>query len=180
MRLPKALSLVFIAPLFALSCAQTAKTVSFKFVQPTALSAGTTDEQKYEIAPGETVFVDAKPIEPLASPNYPTGSSKRDGDSVTVVVRIVVGADGRVEEVRRSIIDFSLFTPFSSECFEAVKEAVAQWRFEPAQLAVVKPQSNGRPLIVSSTPTERPFEIAFTFSASGRVARDFFKSEERR
>jgi hypothetical protein len=165
----------FGASLLVNGCAHSAKSVSFKFVQMAGESAGTVEEGKYEVTSGETVFVDAKPIEPLAAPIYPTGSSKPDNGAVTIRVRIVVGADGRVEEVGRSMADLAPPTAFSRECFEAVKDAVARWRFEPAQLAVVRPQPNGRPVIVSSTPTERPFEIAVTFSSSGRVMSDFSK-----
>jgi hypothetical protein len=175
MRFSKAVLLTFMASLAAISCAHSAKTVSFKFVHPAGGAAGPVDAGKYEIKRGETVFVDAKPIEPLATPSYPTGSPKPNADSVTIVVKMVVGADGRVEDIGRSMADLSVSTPFSQECFEAVKDAVARWRFEPAQIAVVEPQANGRPRIVSSTPTERRFEIAITFSSSGRVVPDFSK-----
>lgn len=172
MRFSKALFLIFIASFFAMSCAHSAKSVSFKFVAPASGPAVTPDAEKLEVKRGETIFVDAKPIEPLATPIYPTGSRKPNADPVTIVVKIVVGADGRVEDIGRSIADLSLPTAFSQECFEAVTNAVAQWRFEPALLAVVEPQANGRPRIISSTPTERRFEIAVTFSSSGRVAPD--------
>jgi len=175
MHFSKAVLLTFVASWFAISCAHPAKNVSFTFVELAAGPAGTADADKYNISSGETVFVDARPIEPLATPLYPTGYPKPNADPVTIVVKFVVGADGRVEEIGRSIADFSVPTPFSGECFESVKDALAQWRFEPAQIAVVKPQANGRPLIVSSTPTERRFEIAVTFSSSGRVVPDFSK-----
>jgi len=162
-----------IAALFAISCAHSAKSVSFKFVELAAVPAVALDADKLEIKRGQTVFVDARPIQPLATPNYPTGSRKPNAVPVTIVVKIVVGADGRVEDIGRSIADLSVPTAFSQECFEAVTNAIAQWRFEPAQIAVVEPQANGRPLIISSTPTERRFEIAVTFSSSGRVAPDF-------
>jgi hypothetical protein len=175
MQFSKTILLTLIVSWFAISCAHPAKNVSFKFVERAAGPAETVDGDKYKITRGETVFVDARPIEPLATPLYPAGSPEPNAVPVTIVVKFVVGADGRVEEIGRSIADFSVPTPFSGECFEAVKDALAQWRFEPAQIAVVKPQANGRPLIVSSTPTERRFEIAVTFSASGRVVPDFSK-----
>lgn len=175
MQLSKALLLTFIAAWFASGCGHSAKKVSFKFVQPVAGPTVAADADKVEIKRGETVFVDARPIEPLAAPNFPAGSRKANADPVTIVVKIVVGADGRVEDVGRSLADLAVPTAFSQECFEAVTEAIAQWRFEPAQLAVVEPQANGRARIISSTPTERRFEVAFTFSSSGRVVRDFSK-----
>lgn len=159
----------------AISCAHSAKSVSFKFVEASAGAAGTLDADKYEITRGETAFVDARPIEPLATPNFPSGFLKPNDDPVTIVVKIVVGADGRVEEMGKSLADFSAPTPFARACFEAVTDAIAQWRFEPAQIAVVEPQAKGRPRIVSSMPTERRFEIAVTFSSSGRVVPDFSK-----
>ena len=169
MRFSTALFIAVLASLFAIGCTHSARSVSFKFVDPAAGPTGAVAADNHEITRGETVFVDAKPIEPLALPNYPTGLPQTNADPVTIVVRFLVGADGRVEEIGRSIADFSVPTPFSRACFEAVTEAVARWRFEPAQLAIVHPQANGRPLIVSSSPTERRFEIAVTFSPSGRV-----------
>lgn len=173
MRFTNVTFLLPIAPLLALGCAHSAKLVSFKFVELQAAPAATVDSDKYKIERGDTVFVDAKPNEPLTVPHYPTGLPKPSADSVTITVRIVVGAGGSVEDIQRSFADLSIPTPFSQACFESVKTAVVQWKFEPAQIAVVKPQANGRPLIVSSTPTDRPFEIAFTFSSSGRVAPDW-------
>ena len=175
MRFSTTLILAFIASSFAMGCAHSAKSVSFKFVAPASGPAGTPNADKLEVKRGETVFVDAKPLEPLATPIYPATSRKPHADPVTIVVKIVVGADGRVEDIGKSIADLSLPTAFYQECFEAVTNAIAQWRFEPALLAVVEPQANGRPRIVSSTPTERRFEIAFTFSPSGRVVPDFSK-----
>ena len=165
---------VSVAMLLATGCTHSAKTVSYKFVAlPSA--AGTGNSDKFEVKRGDTVFVDAKPIEPLALPVYPTDLPKPSDDSVTIVIRIIVGPDGTVEDIRRSMADFSPPTPFSRACFESAKHAVAQWKFEPALVAVVAPQTNGRPLILSSTPTDRPFEIAFRFSSSGQVAPDFSK-----
>jgi hypothetical protein len=171
MRRRKPILLAAIAACLTLGCAQPAKTVSFKFVAVTVPPTRTTDPSQYQVKQGETVFVDARPIEPLATPSFPAAAPQRGAEPVTIVVKIVVGADGRVDDVQRSLADFSGPTPFARECFEAVKAAVAQWKFEPAELAVVRPQANGRPLIVSSTPTERTFEIAFTFSPNGKASR---------
>lgn len=156
-------------------CTHAAKTVSFKIVQPATPASEAEDTNKYKVKRGDTVFVDARPIEPLALPAYPTDVPKSAEDSATVVVKIVVGVEGTVEDIQRSMTDFSLPTPFARACFDAIKEAVARWKFEPAMIAVVTPQENGRPLILSSTPTDRPFEIAFTFSSAGRVGSEFSK-----
>src|SRR5688572_8225817 len=134
MRFSKAFFIALPASLVAIGCARSAKNVSLKFVNPAAGPSGTLAAHHQGITRGETVFVDAKPIQPLALPIYPAGSAKPDANPVTIVVRFVVGADGRVEEIGRSIADFSVPTPFSRACFEAVTDAVARWRFEPALL----------------------------------------------
>ena len=175
MRLSPTRLLVFLASGLAIGCAHSAKSVAFKFVPPAGTPTAAAGADRMEIKRGETVFVDAKPIEPLATPIYPSGARPAKSEAVTIVVKIVVGADGRVEDIGRSLADLSVPTPFAQACFEAAKAAVNQWRFEPAQIAVVAPQANGRPLIVSSTPTERRFEVAITFSSSGRVVPDFAK-----
>ena len=118
---------------------------------------------------GRTIFVDAKPIGNLANPRFPSGAIKKPNSPVTIVVRVAVDAEGKASVAGKSIADFSLPTPFTGACEEAIREAVAQWKFEPAQLAVLEPQSDGQPLLVSSSATETTFEIAFTFTPSGHV-----------
>src|SRR5215207_144018 len=119
MQIPKALLLLVIATLLSIGCARSGKSVSFKFVPPASGPAGPVDSSKYEITRGETVFVDAKPIEPLATAAYPADYPKPKTAAVTIIVNIVVGADGRVEDIARSMADLSEPTPFSRECFEA-------------------------------------------------------------
>ena len=100
---------VAIAPWLATGCAHPAKTVSFKFVDLRAEPTGTIEPRKYEVKRGETVFVDAKPIEPLATPGFPVGAQKPGADPITIVVKLAVGADGRVENIQRSLADFAAF-----------------------------------------------------------------------
>lgn len=141
---------------------------SFKFVDPARMVAPA-DASKLKIAKRTTIFVDAKPVGSLASPRFPVGSFRAPNRAVTIVVRVAVDENGRATVLGKSLADLSLPTPFTEACADTIEEAVAQWKFEPAQLAVLEPQKDGRPLLVSSAATDTVFETSFTFDPSGSV-----------
>ncbi|HYD84976.1 MAG TPA: hypothetical protein VEA63_13015, partial [Opitutus sp.] len=161
-------ALVALIGLGGLSGCRTAKTASFRFVDPARLDAPI-DASKVKIEEQTVIFIDATPIGTLATPDFPDGAWALPKSSLTVVVRVAVNEKGRAMVVGKSIGDLSLSTPFTAACEEAIHRAVATWRFEPAQLGTLEPQEDGRPLLVSSSVTDTMLEVAFTFSPSGRV-----------
>jgi hypothetical protein len=149
-------------------CQHDVRTTSFKFIDAAALPPPT-DASELRIEKSRTIFVDAEPIEPLARPDWPDVKPSPRSLPLILKVRILVDEDGRVGGVTKSIADTSLASSFSSRCFDSIKAAVEQWRFEPARLMVLEPQADGRPLVVSSSLTGTSFEVAFTFSSTGVV-----------
>jgi hypothetical protein len=150
-------------------CQHAPRSASFEFVDPTRLQMPATDASKLRIEKSRTMFVDATPIEPLARPVWPNGRPSPPPQPLTLKVRILVDEGGRVQGLTKSIADFSVPSQFSERCFEAIRVAVDRWRFEPAQLMVVEPQNDGRALMVSSSLVGTSFEVAFTFSSTGKV-----------
>jgi hypothetical protein len=152
-------------------CQHPQTSTSFQFVNSShpAVSGGA---QEIRIEATRTVFIDAIPIGPLALPLFPRRAEAAHLGTVTILMRILVGADGRLEGSERNVADFRTPTPFDVDLVEAIKVAVALWRFEPAQIAQIAPQAEGNPIIVSSTTTATSFDVAFTFSPSGRVNSD--------
>jgi hypothetical protein len=149
-------------------CQHDVPTASFKFIEAAVLPPPI-DASELRIEQSRTIFVDAEPIEPLTRPKWPEVKFSRASLPLTLKVRILVGEDGWVGGVTKSIADISIASPFSSSCYESIKAAVEQWRFEPARLMVLEPQTDGRPLVVSSSLTGTSFEVAFTFSSTGIV-----------
>jgi hypothetical protein len=114
-------------------------------------------------------FQDARPIEPLALPVYP----RQAWGSATVALHITVTSTGRVSDVGPSLRAVSIPNRFDAEFQQAVRAALAQWRFHPAQtchLDVTK-NANGEPAYHETfrENVETSFDIVFTFTAAGRV-----------
>jgi hypothetical protein len=143
-----------------------ANTTSFKVVDPVRID-GPTDASKLKIEKERSVFIDAKPIGGLGNPAFPGG--KLPPGPVTITVRVAVDEEGRASVLGKSLSDLSASTPFAAACDRMISQAVAEWKFEPAQIALLEPQQDGRPLLVSSRVTDTTSEVAFTFTPSGDV-----------
>ena len=147
---------------------------SYRFVEPPPppapdqKAAATSDPN----APVQTLLM-AVPIQPLASPEYPAAARGTQRIPARVGVRITVDANGRVASVQPSL--FVLSTPTSqADAFRtAVEDAVAQWRFRPAELRTLRAGigANGEPIwaLLRREKTECTFDVEFMFSASGDV-----------
>ena len=129
------------------------------------------------------IYVDAKPVEPLAMPVYPPRALAAHAGDVTVKVDVTVSKEGRVSEMAPDILDFSTISRFHDDFRAAVEAAVSTWRFEPAQIDRLEPKANGQPIIVGSEAQERVFVVSFKFTESvvarpsikGRQPAGFFK-----
>jgi hypothetical protein len=121
----------------------------------------------------EEHFIDALPIPPLAMPVYPPPALAAKAGLVTIGVKISVDTDGRVSDVSPSLLTFSTPTRYSDEFDEAVRVAVVQWRFHPAQRYTMRifrtEEGGGPPKELHRENTETYFDLAFTFTASGKV-----------
>ena len=87
-----------------------------------------TDPVKVDPAPPPAMLIGAK-VDPryagALQPAYPA-SERRAGNEGTVQVRVLIGADGRVKEIRR-------VSATSGAFFEATRrQALDHWRFTPA------------------------------------------------
>ncbi|HEY1791491.1 MAG TPA: hypothetical protein VGG34_01120 [Opitutaceae bacterium] len=143
---------------------------SFHFVPPTDYRGPPVDATGFKISKGQDVYVDAKPIEPLAPPIYPHRALGLQKWPVTMTVSIKVGADGMVSYVGPSMSAVSFPTPFDQDFLEAIKAALSAWHFEPAHIASLEPQPDGSPLVTGLMDVEATLNVAFTFSPGGTVA----------
>ena len=159
-------STVALLPFFVLAGCESSKTTSFTLVDPARVEHAT-DASELKIEKGKSVFVDARPMGALSPPEFPSGSFFAQSSKLVIVVRVRIDEEGRAVVLGRSVTDLSVRSPFSAACDEAIAQAVAKWRFEPAQIGVLEPQADGRPLLVSSEPVDTTLEIAFTFESSG-------------
>ena len=147
---------------------------AFTFVEPppppSAKPPGTISvgPQQPEIA-----MLVAAPIEPLAKPVYPAAALGRERMPVVVGVHITVDADGRVADTRASLAVPSTPTAHGEEFRAAVDEALAQWRFRPAELRWLAPMTDasGTPAwaLTSREKVECTFDVSFVFQSTGEV-----------
>lgn len=145
---------------------------SFAFVdgpESTAAKAPVTAE---EVKSGD-YFTEARPIDPLTKPVYPAKALAAKVGMTTVGVRITVDATGRVSDVGPSVLAVSIPSRFDEEFQAAVRAAVSQWRFSPAQRYRVEVTKlpNGEPEfhVTRREYVETYFDVSFTFTASGEV-----------
>lgn len=119
------------------------------------------------------MMVVATPIAPLAKPEYPRTALGREKLPVQVAVRIIVDTTGRVSDVRMSLAGVTTPTPYAEEFRTAVEEALAQWRFRPAQLRRLKPTTDetgsARREFEGWEKVDCGFDVAFTFQSTGEV-----------
>jgi hypothetical protein len=150
-------------------------TSSFTFVEPPPPPAPS--KPHAEAGEGARLPVEmmllAVPIQPLAKPVYPTVALGREDRPVLVGVRITIDATGRVSQVRTSLAALSTPTSLADEFRAAVEEALAQWRFRPAELRRLAPISDtngaGAWALLSHEPTDCTFDVSFVFQATGEV-----------
>jgi hypothetical protein len=118
-------------------------------------------------------YREAQAIHPLVMPVYPRRALAAKVGAATVGVRVAVDADGVVTDIRPSLLAVSVAPPaFAAEFREAAEVAVRQWRFEPARLErieTVTKEGKTYQLWAGSENVEAEFDLAFTFTPSGRV-----------
>ena len=126
------------------------------------------------------VVVAAQPLGPLASPVFPPAALGKLRAPVLVGVQIVVDDSGRVARIGPSLRALSTAGSQTADFQNAVEEAVAQWRFRPAEKRWMRPVkgSLGQEdfwLITRVEQTEFAFDVSFAFTASGDISSDLTK-----
>ncbi len=146
---------------------------SFRFVEERAPAGSATASVTVEEPKSGDYFQEARPIEPLAQPVYPPKALAAKAGFTTVGVRIDVDREGRVTDVGPSLVALSIPSRFDEEFQDAVRAAVLQWRFRPAQRYHIEVGKNpaGEPEYhqTSRENTETYFDVSFTFTADGTV-----------
>jgi hypothetical protein len=87
-----------------------------------------------QLGPDEQLWTPA-PTAELQPPSYPERPLRAGAPPSTVVVRIVIGTEGRVTTVADSPKMASTPGPFLADFRQAVEEAVRAWSFTPGRLA---------------------------------------------
>ena len=158
-------------------------TSTFRFVArpPAPPKARPAAEPSEETAPAQSAVrkIRARPIQPLAKPVYPAALLGRVSLPVTVGVRINVDAEGRVTYVGDSFVAISTWGEYAGEFRAAVEEALAQWRFQPAEVRhlVLQDGGPGQGSYWLTTRTQNLddwFDLSFTFAAKGGVLSERF------
>lgn len=86
-----------------------------------------------------THLANPRAIRELAMPVYPADALAAGVGDFTVVVRVTIGKDGKIADIRTSDRAPSSAGPFFSSFREAVECAVRQWEFAPGLITEEKP-----------------------------------------
>lgn len=146
---------------------------SFTFVEP---PPGKTGEVRMTEPSTEPIiverFAEAEPIEPLVRPIFPR-TARRPMAPVVIGVKITVDPKGRVVEVGPSLQTISIAGPSNEQFYNAVRAAVDQWQFRPAQRYRMRvprvSEGGGAPYEIGREAVECHFELRFTFTPAGAV-----------
>ena len=144
---------------------------SFAFVDP---PVGPPPESKGEVvAPTDNSnYFEARLNEPAPMPAYPPRALKAKARLSTIGVHITVDPNGRVSDIRSSMLVFNTPGPFADDFRNAVESAVRQWEFTPARAEHFEIVHEGNATSSRRTHTENvetEFDLSFTFTADGRV-----------
>jgi outer membrane biosynthesis protein TonB len=105
-------------------------------------------------------------------PVYPAKALKAKVGRATVGVQVTVDTAGRVTDIGPSLLTYNTPGPYAEDFHEAVRVAVRQWRFAPAEILQMETAKSGEftyQRIARSTKTETKLDLAFTFTANGGV-----------
>lgn len=150
---------------------------SFRLVEPPAKRADAHGEGSSGPRQPVDVLVAAEPIAPMAKPAYPRAASGKHHAPVLVSVCVTVDENGRVADVEPNWRGFSTPGPLAADFLAAVRAALAQWRFTPAEKQHLVP-GKGAPgrddywVITRVERTAYAIDIVFAFAASGDVMSD--------
>lgn len=151
-------------------------TSSFAFIEPpvAAPRASAAAEPREPVSMEQ--YEEASPIPPLATPVYPAKALAAKVGRVTVGVKITVDVTGRVSEIGPSLRAVSIPNRFEEDFQDAVRAAVAQWRFHPALSYRIEhapmPDGSTYQRMTDRRRVETTFDLAFTFTATGAVLGD--------
>ncbi|HTL69175.1 MAG TPA: hypothetical protein VL200_16030, partial [Lacunisphaera sp.] len=107
-------------------------------------------------------------------PVYPARALAAKAGSAQVGVHLVIDSQGRVSDVRPSMVAVTIAPPEFAEDFrQAVETAVRQWRFVPARAQYIETvQGSGGfsyDRVARTEDVEAEVDLAFTFTANGKV-----------
>ena len=107
-------------------------------------------------------------------PSYPAAALAAGAPKTDVVVRVVIGADGSVTSIRPSPLADAPSGEWAAVFFDAVRQAVRGWRYEPCQLRDLEDgpdmDDDGRPdytVVVASKPVPVYLDLSFRFEIVG-------------
>ena len=142
------------------------------FIEPPAAPPPKSGASEIKEAVSHTLYIEARPIKPLALPIYPAKALAAKAGQATVGVSVTVDTSGRVTDIRSSILTFSTPGPFAGDFRAAVETALRQWRFAPAESQETEPilgLDQPATRVSRSEKVETTFELSFTFTATGGV-----------
>lgn len=146
---------------------------SFSFVQPPPAAASRAVAAEPKEPTSIEHYREAMPVRPLATPAYPPKALAAKAGKVTIGVKITVDATGRVADIGPSLLAVTIPSRFDAEFQEAVRAAVAQWRFRPAETfrleTVTMPEGGSYQRMIDHRNVETSFDLSFTFTATGTV-----------
>ncbi len=142
----------------------------FEFERPPPDAAAKDAKVAVQETLGKDEWVPPRALGKLAEPVYPAAAWAAGAGPVTMGMRVLVDAAGKVADVGPSVRAWSTPTPWAAEFRAAIEAAVAQWRFRPAEVrhctTVTNAEGSYRSM-TGSEKTEWALHVTFSFKVSG-------------
>jgi hypothetical protein len=142
----------------------------FAFERPPVDAAAKDAKVAVQEALGKDEWVAPRALGKLSEPVYPAVALAAGAGPVTMGMRVVVDAEGKVADVGPSMRAWSTPTPWAAEFRAAIEAAVAQWRFRPAEVRHFTTVTNAEGSYRSMTRSEKTewaLHVTFSFKAEG-------------
>lgn len=105
----------------------------------------------------------------LSKPAYPADALAAHAGGCVIFATITIDTKGNVSDVHPSWGRLSIPGRFSEAFFGAVRDAVRDWRFEPARNVYWEKEENGELRYLNTEVLTVQTDVKFTFEASGTV-----------
>lgn len=148
---------------------------SFEFVKQHASGSGKGFSPALIGVEPKNLFSPATPIGSLATPIYPPAALAAHAGRVRVMLQVTIGVDGRVTNATPTLSGIPFHGPFTAQFQAAAEAALAQWRFEPAEIRHIEPRDADGTTIWAMTGSEKEettIEVDFTFAETGATVMD--------
>ena len=114
-------------------------------------------------------YIDARPKAPMPIPVYPPKALAAKLGAYTLFLTLTIDEQGNATDIHPSPSRIELPNAYSEAFFEAARDALQTWTFQPAKRVYWRKEPGKEREYLRTEPDTVTFEVKYTFDASGKV-----------